>query len=125
MAFTVGEVLISGTIGEDVSSNQYSFVTLQSDGNYDLTGDGLQAHGIVTGDEDTAGHTVSIAVPNGAVTRVLAGGSISVGDNVASDANGAAVTATSGDVILGIAREAASGSGSVIAIQFFGYLGPA
>lgn len=93
--------------GQDLSSNQYYFVTLASDGQIDPTGNGAQATGILQNDPAAAGRAATVAV--GGRSKVVAGtGGITVGATVASDANGAAVAAASGDVILGICREAAA-----------------
>ena len=43
-----------------------------------------------------------------------------VGDEVAADANGDAVTAVSTDIVVGIAREAAGGAGELVRIDFLG-----
>lgn len=66
--------------------------------------------------------TVESGEPLGVVTdgrvKVIAGGNITAGANVASDANGHAVAAASTDIILGTAMEAGADN-QVITIQFY------
>lgn len=62
----------------------------------------------VTSDAVSAGNTVSVKLRSGAGTaKVIAGGTIAVGDRVTSDGSGHAVaTTTAGDEVVGIALEA-------------------
>lgn len=102
--------------GGDLSGNQFYFVTQAADGQVDTTGAGLQATGVLQDDNgDAAGKVVAVAV--GGRSKVSAGAAISVGDNVASDGNGQAVTATTGDVILGVARSAAGAAGEIVSVE--------
>lgn len=61
-------------------------------------------------------------VPIGVVTegrvKVTAGGAVTAGGNVASDANGEVVNATTGDIILGTAMETGVDN-QVVTIQFY------
>ena len=56
----------------------------------------------------------SISVCPLGLSKVVAGASISLGARITSNASARAVAATSGDVILGYAREAATADGDVI-----------
>jgi len=105
---------ISRPASGDLSSNQFYFVDINASGQVATAGDGADAVGVLQNDPDTAGHAANVAI-NG-VSRVSAGAGVSQGDDVASDTNGQAVTAASGDVVLGKALEAASGSGSIIPV---------
>jgi len=90
--------------GEDLSTAQFKFVTLEADGQVDLA--------------DSAGENcVGVLLVEGAATRAVtvvmtgsvmveAGGTVTVGGAVATDATGRAVDATTGDIIMGYAREA-------------------
>lgn len=118
MAAQDGVKKITLEAGQDLSSNQFYFVALASDGQIDPAGDGAAADGILYNDPDAAGKAAEVAIPNGARVKVVSGGSVSVGDDVASDANGKATTATTGDVILGKAVEAGATDGDVISILF-------
>ena len=100
--------------GEDLSSAQFKFVTLESDGQVDLAdAAGENAIGVclVGG---TAGKAVTVAV-SGKV-MVTAGGTIAAGAQIQTDASGDALTAATGDVVLGYALEAAV-DGQIFAIE--------
>jgi len=96
---------------------QFRFVSLDANGQVAQTGAGAQADGVVLNNPDAQGEAATIATYNGGQSKVEAGGALSAGDPVASDANGKAVAATTGDVINGTAVQAASGDGSVIGVQ--------
>jgi len=100
--------------GEDLSSAQFKFVTLESDGQVDLADSaGENAIGVcIVG--AGAGKAVTVTV-SGSV-MVTAGGTIAAGAAVATDASGDAVTAASTNIIMGYALEAAV-DGQVMAIE--------
>lgn len=112
MAFV--EKLANRTYVSGSAFDQFAFVTLASDGQVDKTGAGLRADAVALQAATAASQTVTGAY-DGRVT-VVAAGSISQGGAVASDANGKAVAATTGDVILGYALEAGA-TGQVITIE--------
>jgi len=90
--------------GEDLSSAQFKFVTLESDGQVDLAdaaGENAMGVCLVGG---TAGNAVTVCV-SGSV-MITAGGTVAAGASLQTDASGDAITAASGDVVLGYAREA-------------------
>ncbi len=90
--------------GEDLSSAQFKFVTLESDGQVDLADSaGENCVGVLLV-EDEAARAVTV-VMTGSV-MVEAGGTVTAGGAVATDATGRAVDATTGDIIMGYAREA-------------------
>jgi hypothetical protein len=100
--------------GEDLSSAQFKFVTLESDGQVDLAdAAGENAIGVclVGG---TAGKAVTVAV-SGKV-MVTAGGTIAAGAQIQTDAAGDALTAATGDVVLGYALESAV-DGQIFAVE--------
>lgn len=101
--------------GSDLSSHQFGFVALASDGEVDACGDGATAVGVLLNDP-AAGGAATVAYSG----RVLVecGGTVTNGGEVASDSAGLCVDATSSDVILGYAREAGV-TGQIIAIDFF------
>lgn len=90
--------------GEDLSTAQFKFVTLEADGQVDLA--------------DSAGENcVGVLLVEGEATRAVtvvmtgsvmveAGGTVTNGGAVATDATGRAVDATTSDIIMGYAREA-------------------
>jgi len=90
--------------GEDLSSAQFKFVTLESDGQVDLADSaGENAIGIclVGG---AAGAAVTVCVSGSCM--VEAGGTIAAGAAIQVGADGTALTAASGDYTMGYAREA-------------------
>ena len=112
----VEESVVSITIeaGADLSAGQYKFVTLASDGQVDLTASaGGPAIGVLQNAPNAAGVAATVAI-SGRV-KVTAGGTIAAGAKVQSDASGDALTAASGDHVLGIALESAV-DGDIFAI---------
>lgn len=89
--------------GVDLSSAQWKFVTLEADGQVDLAATAGEAvYGVVIVGA-AAGRAVTV-VRTGSV-MVEAGDAITAGDAVATDASGNAVTATTGDIVAGYAKE--------------------
>ena len=100
--------------GEDLSSAQFKFVTLESDGQVDLAdaaGENCVGVCLVGG---TAGKAVTVAMTG--KVMVTAGGTIAAGAAVATDAAGDAVTAASTNIIMGYATGAGV-DGQIIAIE--------
>ena len=94
------------------------FVTVGAGGTVAVAGagvaaDGVLRAGVVTGEAP--------AVAFGGFPYIVAGEALSIGDDVVSDANGAAIVAVgaSGDIILGKVLEAAA-SGEKARIKFYG-----
>lgn len=102
------------TAGADLSAAQFHFVTATGR-SVALTGDGLAADGVVLNDPKNGG-TATVAVFGRVI--VEAGGVITAGDNVASNATGEAVEAAGGNIILGKALEDGV-DGQLITIDFF------
>lgn len=118
MAYQEQKTSISLPANADLSSNQYHFVTTTNSSGQArvaLAGDGAFAIGVLQNKPDTAGDVAEIAI--GGVLKVVAGGSITSGAAVACDANGEAVTAASGDVILGTAIKSADAA-DIIPVLF-------
>lgn len=108
--------VISLEAGADLSAKQYYFVTVAADGQVDPTGDGLAADGVVQNDPAAAGRAATVGVSGR--TKVVAGGVVTAGDEVASDTSGRAVTAATGDIILGRALSTSANAGEIISIIF-------
>ncbi len=92
--------------GADLSAKQFFFVKLDSSGHAVVAGDGEAAIGVLQDGLITSGVACNIMTLG--ITKVSAGGSITAGNNVASDAAGEAVAASGSDAILGVALESAS-----------------
>ena len=90
--------------GEDLSTAQFKFVTLEAGSVVDLADSaGENCVGVLLV-EGAADRAVTV-VMTGSV-MVEAGGTVTAGAAVATDATGRAVDATTGDIIMGYAREA-------------------
>lgn len=90
--------------GEDLSAAQFKFVTLESDGQVDLADSaGENCVGVLLV-EGEAARAVTVILTGSVM--VEAGGTVTAGGAVATDATGRAVDATTGDIIMGYAREA-------------------
>jgi hypothetical protein len=79
-------------------------------------GAGARALGAACWNANT-GQLVRIA--RGAVLKVIAGGAITAGDPIASDANGHAVTATGTAVVIGLAVNGAAAAGDVAEVAWY------
>jgi hypothetical protein len=100
----------------DFSANQYKIVKLAA-GVVALAGAGEAGLGVLQNkpaDGGTGGRTASVMAYG--VSRVLSGAAVAVGAYVTADANGKAVTATTGQNATGIALEAAGGADAIIPI---------
>jgi hypothetical protein len=86
-------------------ATQFIFVTRNASGQVAATGAGLRADGVLLTTASTIDEAVTVAY-DGRV-MVKAGGTIARNGAVASNASGLAVAATTGNVILGYATEAA------------------
>ena len=100
--------------GVDLSSAQFKFVTLESDGQVDLANSaGEQCYGICIAGA-AAGRAVTV-VRSGSCL-VEAGGTIAAGAAVQAGADGTALAALTGDVVMGYAKEAGV-DGQIIEIE--------
>lgn len=100
--------------GADLSAKQYLFVELANDGQIDPVGSaGGDAVGVLQNDPDAAGKAATVAISG--ISKVVCGGTVTVGDKVQSDNAGKALTAASGDHVLGRAL-ATGASGEIIPV---------
>lgn len=105
--------------GEDLSGAKWHFVTLEADGYVDLAdADAEQCVGVALTNPDAAGKAVTVAL-TGRV-KVEAGGSITAGDEVVTNAAGEAVEKSTSSsataVTMGYALEDAA-DGQIISIE--------
>lgn len=109
----VGRITLEASA--DLSSHQYKFATLGTNGVALNTTAGGACIGVIdTNDADAAGRRVDISVAG--VTKVMAAGVVARGANVQSDNAGLAAAAAAGDYSQGIALEAAAAAGDIIAV---------
>lgn len=91
----------------DLSANGYLFHSIDGSGQLALPSAGAIAFVLVNAPDVTAAGEEGTVVLVGKV-KVTAGGTISAGDQIATDGSGNAVTATTGDNVLGVALQDAS-----------------
>ena len=83
-----------------------------------VAGAGVHALGIFTPDNDQAvvsGDDLTVQIKD--IGTWMAGGTFSAGAELASDANGKAITAASGKFILAVALKAATAAGQLVPVQ--------
>jgi hypothetical protein len=98
----------------DLSTKQYRFITVDSSGNAAVSTRGQLSAGVLQ-DAPAAATRAARIRPSG-ISKVVAGGSITAGQALVADANGAAVNASSADNnFMGIALASAS-SGDIFAM---------
>lgn len=109
-----GEAYVAGA---DLTAKQYTFVTAGANDVVTATGDGAAATGVLW---NAPAQGKAATVIRGGEPHVYAGAAIAVNAEIASDANGKAVTATSGDVVVGRARHAVGAANQLVMITFYG-----
>jgi len=103
--------------GADLSAKQFTFVIGNTvDNTVVAAGNGAAADGVLINDP-TSGQAATVVVAGRVIVEVGTGG-LTAGDLVGVDANGAAVTATTGDVVVGKCVTAGA-AGAVATIDFF------
>lgn len=104
--------------GEDLSAAKWRFLTLESDGKVDVAdADAEEVIGVAMTNPSAEDRAVAVAI-SGEV-KVYAGGNITVGDDVVTDANGAAVersTSSSATAVTAGKALASAVSGDVVTI---------
>jgi hypothetical protein len=88
------------------SASQFRFVNVNSSGQaVRVSSAGGDAIGVLQNKPDAAGKAATVATSG--IVKVVAGGTIAAGAKVQSDASGDALTAASGDAVLGVALASA------------------
>jgi hypothetical protein len=121
MAFDNTVQSINAVSGADYSASQYLFVTMASDGEIDPVGAaGLPALGVLYNAPSAKGIAAEVAISG--IVKVKAGAPFNAGVLIMSSAAGKAVTATSGNRILGMAVTPAAADGDIVSVllQTFG-----
>lgn len=96
---------ISRIAGSDMSGanpGQYRFGEIQADGTIKVAGAGVRADGVILG-KQIAGHAIEVGIAGRLL--ITYGGTVTAGDALSSDANGAAITQSSTNDVLGTALE--------------------
>lgn len=106
---------ISVEAGSDLSARQYRFMVF-TNGKLAVASTGGNADGVLQDKPDASGKVGLVAIAG--ISKMEAGEQLAAGDPVASDSVGRAVKAdVTGNVVLGVAMEAASGAGSIIGVR--------
>ena len=91
---------ISAPASTDLSASQFCFVAVNSSGQLALPSAGGDAEGILQDKPNAAGVAGEVGILG--VSKLVVGtGGVTAGDLLATDVNGKAVTATTGNKILG------------------------
>lgn len=98
----------------NLSAHQFKFVTIGASGAALNTTVGGIVDGVLQDKPTAAGEATQVAFSG--VSKVVAGALVNKGAEVMSDANGKAVTATTGINVAGRALEAAGADGELIAV---------
>lgn len=110
---------ISVPASADLSSNQFYFMQINSSGQLVAPSSAhVDVDGVLQDKPNAQGRAGDLAVAG--VTKVVAGGSVSIGDYVTNDNTGKGVTATSGQKAHGRALTASTGSGQIISVLLGG-----
>jgi len=100
MATQQASIEVSLPANADLSASQFLFVLLNTSGRVAVVASaGGDADGVLTNKPTVAGEAASVQI--GGIAKVVAGGTITAGDKVQSDAAGKALTAASADHVLG------------------------
>lgn len=110
----VGAFMDAKPSGADLTGKEFHFCLLDAAGAVQLAGLGAAATGVIEEGKAVGRHT---SYATGGQLKVLAGAAIDEGDQIASDANGAARVAGAGHEILGVAMSAAA-NGELATVNF-------
>lgn len=99
----------------DLSADQFKFMTITATGAALNTTAGGICDGVLQDKPTALGHAASVG--SRGVSKVMAGAAVAAGVLVASDANGKAVLATTGQAVQGRSLEAAGADGDLIAVS--------
>jgi len=113
MAYQQAQSRITLKAGEDLSSSQYFFVKIDTDGDVVLTTDGQNAIGILQ-NAPAEGEAASVAISGVSKVAIGTSGSLDSGSVIGSDANGKAIAAVSPDFAVAILIEDTSADGDIV-----------
>lgn len=115
MATKESVMSISREAAGDLSAEQYTFVVVDSNGQVgQQTTAGGDADGVLMNKPNAQGVAAEVAISG--VTKVVAGAVVAAGAKVQSDTTGRAITAATGDHVLGKALSAAAAANEVIEV---------
>ena len=114
MAVTDNVKSISLIAGADLSAQQFGLLVVNASGQVVLAGAGADVDGVLF-NAPIAGRVAEVAIDG--VVKVKAGGVFAAGANLASNAAGLAVVATTGQAVFGKALEAGA-VGRIVSVLF-------
>lgn len=109
---------IAQNAGADLSNKLHFFAKVDLDEDIILCGAGQPALGVI---RETAAIDTPVTVQVTGFAKVIAGAAFNAGVMVASDANGAAVLATSGQFAVGMSMQAAGAANEIVTILIMQY----
>lgn len=111
-----GHQLDSGVASADLSDKLFYFCVRGANGAVNLpSAAGAAVSGIIT-EAAVSGRPVTfVTIASGAIANVVAGGTVAVGDKIATDANGKAVKAVATNTVVGVARKGGA-AGAVLEV---------
>jgi len=119
MSYDEKVVEITLPAAADLTGHNNKFCTFSASGVALNTSAGGACAGVISpNDADAAGKPTGVMV--GGVAKVAAGAAVAAGASVQSDATGRAITAAAADYVQGIALEAATAAGDLIAVLLQG-----
>lgn len=104
---------IAQNAGADLSAKLYYLAKVDTDEDIVLCGDGELALGVI---REAAVADKPVTVQVAGFAKVIAGAAFNAGVKVASDANGKAVLATTGEFAVGMAMQAAGAANEIVTI---------
>lgn len=107
---STSEVMVTATFlgGADLTANQFRPVIMSADGMIDPAGDAAEpVVGIQVSEPSTDAVGTAVTVCIGGICKVVAGGTITAGDALATDTGADVATAATGEARIGIALESA------------------
>jgi len=99
MAFEVSLQTVSVPASADLSTKQFLFGTINASGQVAVVGAGLASDGVIALGPAAQGRPCGLASFPGQIARVMLGASVANGALLEVDANGKAITQSSGKIV--------------------------
>lgn len=99
----------------DLSAEQFKLVVVDANGRAAVAGAGAHCAGVLQNDPDALGRAGTVMIDG--LSRVIAGAAVAPGANVAADASGRAVTAATGQFVVGIAFTGCANANEWITVE--------
>lgn len=109
---------IAQNAGADLSEKLFFLARVDTDEDIVLAGDGERVLGVI---REAADQNKPVTIQFGGIAKVSAGASFSAGVLVASDVNGQAVLATTGEYAFGMALQAAGAQNEIVSVVLLPY----